>query len=75
MMPHQFHQTREWFLPPSRMLAGGMAVAFFVGAAHATLAAPPQQLLDIVLLPHSHQDAGFIVTYSHVRAALQYPPL
>ena len=26
--------------------------------------------IDIVLLPHSHQDAGFIVTYSHVRDQL-----
>jgi len=26
--------------------------------------------IDIILLPHSHQDAGFIVTYSHVRDKL-----
>jgi hypothetical protein len=26
--------------------------------------------LEIHLLPHSHQDAGFIVTYSHVRDQL-----
>jgi hypothetical protein len=24
-------------------------------------------VIDIMILPHSHQDAGFIVTYSHVR--------
>ena len=26
--------------------------------------------IDIMILPHSHQDAGFIVTYSHVRDQL-----
>eukprot|EP01050_Picozoa_sp_SAG11_P005563 SAG11_NODE_397_length_9785_cov_3.709581_7_plen_230_part_00 len=26
--------------------------------------------IDIILLPHSHQDAGFLVTYSHVRDRL-----
>jgi hypothetical protein len=35
---------------------------------------PPPKLysgpIDIMLLPHSHQDAGFIVTYSHVRDKL-----
>ena len=31
---------------------------------------PYQGPIDILLLPHSHQDAGFIVTYSHVRDKL-----
>ena len=38
---------------------------------HPGPAQPPYQgMIDVMILPHSHQDAGFIVTYSHVRDKL-----
>jgi len=44
--------------------------ALEAGAAPAPPAAPYAGPIDIHLLPHSHQDAGFIVKYSHVRDKL-----
>ena len=51
----------------------GLAAASQAAAVLAALcaaAAPAAGMLDVMLLPHSHQDAGFLVTYSHVRDTL-----
>jgi hypothetical protein len=55
---------------PFLLLAVGGGLLVAAGSQPPTLAPPYQGPLEIHLLPHSHQDAGFIVTYSHVRDQL-----
>ena len=48
-----------------------LAVQPVHGSSGPSVLPPPYQgPVEIHLLPHSHQDAGFIVTYSHVRDQL-----